>query len=100
MIFSQHANKDYLDWAKSVGFNGSTDQIVFELYSETLQKFRLAAAGHGDIVPPKSHRERIQTYFDPLPFWYPTFEGTQIKVGDYPFHAITQRPMHMYHSWG
>ena len=43
--FFKHANKDYLEWAKSVAFNGSTDPIVFELYSETLQKFRLAARG-------------------------------------------------------
>jgi len=100
MRYYKHANKDYLDWAKSVAFNGSTDQIVFELYSETLQKFRLAAAGHGDILPPETHRERLRAYFDPLPFWYPPFEGTQIETDDYPFHAITQRPMHMYHSWG
>jgi anaerobic selenocysteine-containing dehydrogenase len=23
-----------------------------------------------------------------------------VNKDDYPFHAITQRPMHMYHSWG
>ena len=100
MRYYKHANKAYLDWAKSVGFNGSTDQIVFELYSETLQKFRLAAQGHGDIQPDDSHRERITSFFDPLPFWYPTFEGEMVNKDDYPFHAITQRPMHMYHSWG
>ena len=100
MRYYKHANKAYLEWAKSVGFNGSTDQIVFELYSETLQKFRLAAQGHGDIQPDDSHRERIISFFDPLPFWYPTFEGEMVNKDDYPFHAITQRPMHMYHSWG
>jgi anaerobic selenocysteine-containing dehydrogenase len=44
--------------------------------------------------------ERIKTYFDPLPFWYRPFEGEMIEEEEFPFHAITQRPMHMYHSWG
>ncbi len=98
--FFKHANKDYLEWSKSVAFNGSTDPIVFELYSETLQKFRLAARGHGEIQPPDGHRQRIERFFDPLPFWYPPFEGAMVEGEKYPFHAITQRPMHMYHSWG
>lgn len=98
--YFKHANQGYLEWAKSVGFNGSTDPIIFQLYSETLQKFRLAAQGHGDIVPPEEHRERIKRYFDPLPIWYAPFEGTMVDEGAFPMHAITQRPMHMYHSWG
>lgn len=100
MQYFKHANKAWLEWSKSVGFNGSTDQIVFELYSEPLQKFRLAARGHGKVLPPECHRERIETYFDPLPFWYPTFADAHKGADSYPFHAITQRPMHMYHSWG
>ncbi|MEL6420987.1 MAG: molybdopterin oxidoreductase family protein [Pseudomonadota bacterium] len=98
--FFKHANADYLEWAKSVGFIGSTEPIVFQLYSEPLQKFRLAAQGHGDIQPPDHHRRRIDMFFDPLPFWYAPFEGAMLEDGDYPLHAITQRPMHMYHSWG
>ena len=35
---------------------------------------------------------------DPLPVWYPPF-GEAAGEG-YPVHAITQRPMAMYHSWG
>ena len=96
----KHANKGYLEFAKSVGFIGSTDPIVFQLYVEPLQKFRLAARGHGAITPPDTHRARIERYFDPLPFWYPPFEGTLVDERAFPMHAITQRPMHMYHSWG
>jgi sulfite dehydrogenase (quinone) subunit SoeA len=96
----KHANKGYLEFAKSVGFIGSTDPIVFQLYVEPLQKFRLAARGHGAIQPPDVHRARIDRYFDPLPFWYPPFEGTMVDERAFPMHAITQRPMHMYHSWG
>ena len=96
------ANRDYLQWAQGFGFVGSTAPIVLQLYSETLQKFRLAAQGHGAHVPPARHRERVATYFDPLPIWYEPFEGAQV-AGDasaFPLHAITQRPMFMYHAWG
>ncbi len=98
--YMKHANKAYLEFAKSVGFIGSTDPIVFQLYSEPLQKFRLAARGHGANQPPDDKRARIERYFDPLPFWYQPFEGTLIDDRAYPMHAITQRPMAMYHSWG
>ena len=33
---------------------------------------------------------------DPLPVWY----DTAPQDADYPVHALTQRPMAMYHSWG
>jgi len=99
--YFKHANKDYLDWAVEVGFIGAAKPIVFQLYSEPMQKFRLAAQGHGETVPPEHHRARVERYFDPLPFWYPPFEGEMIAAADeYPLHAITQRPMIMYHSWG
>jgi anaerobic selenocysteine-containing dehydrogenase len=98
--FYKHANKAYLEWAKEVGFIGSADPIVLQLYLEPLQKFRLAARGHGTVKPPASHRRRIETYFDPIPFWYAPFESATLKDGEHPFYAITQRPMHMYHSWG
>jgi len=98
--YFKHANKDYLDWAVEVGFIGAAKPIVFQLYSEPMQKFRLAAQGHGETVPPEHHRARVERYFDPLPFWYPPFEGEMIAADAYPLHAITQRPMIMYHSWG
>jgi sulfite dehydrogenase (quinone) subunit SoeA len=98
--FYKHANKGYLEWAKSVGFCGSADAITFQLYLEPLQTFRIAARGHGPIRPPAGHAARIETYFDPLPFWYPPFEEAALDDAAFPMHAITQRPMHMYHSWG
>jgi anaerobic selenocysteine-containing dehydrogenase len=50
-------------------------------------------------VPPAKDRARIETYFDPLPFWYPPFEEARIDPDSFPLRAITQRPMQMYHSW-
>ena len=98
--YFKHANRDYLDWAVSMGYLRSDAHLVFELYSEPLQKFRLAAQGHGAVQPPETHRKRIETYFDPLPFWYPPFEGATLDDDAFPMYAITQRPMAMYHSWG
>jgi anaerobic selenocysteine-containing dehydrogenase len=65
-----------------------------------MQKMRLAARGHGPVLPPPRHRQRIETYFDPLPFWYAPFEDAHTGDRDFPLYAITQRPMAMYHSWG
>jgi sulfite dehydrogenase (quinone) subunit SoeA len=94
------ANPAYLDFAVGMGFVAKPDPIVFQLYSEPLQRFRLAARGHGTVIPPETERKRIETYLDPLPFWYAPFEEAAIDEDEYPLHAITQRPMHMYHSWG
>ena len=94
------ANRDYLEWARSLGFVGSAQPIVLELYSERLQRFRLAAQGHGKVQPPPEHRERVARYFDPLPFWYLPFEVAATDTQHFPLAAITQRPMFMYHAWG
>ena len=94
------ANKDYLEYATVMGFIGKPEQIVMNIYSEVLQKFRNAARGHGPVQPPDAERARIDAYFDPLPIWYQPFEEAMVSEQDYPFHALTQRPMHMYHSWG
>jgi anaerobic selenocysteine-containing dehydrogenase len=90
------ANRDYLSWAKSLGFVGSTEAIVLELYCERLQKFRLAALGHGTVQPPPRERGRVQQFFDPLPFYYAAANSDAA----FPIAAITQRPMFMYHAWG
>lgn len=94
------ANRGYLQWAQRFGFVADARPIVLQLYSETLQKFRLAALGHGAIQPPAQHRQRVATYFDPLPFWYEPFEHDQTSRDAFPLNAVTQRPMFMYHAWG
>ncbi len=82
-----------------MGLIEATQPIVLQLYVEPLQRFRLAAEGHGAVVPPADHRERDRDYFDPLPFWYMPFEEARVDRAAFPLHAITQRPMQMYHSW-
>jgi anaerobic selenocysteine-containing dehydrogenase len=97
--YFKHANKAYLEAAAAMGLIDAAEPIVLQLYVEPLQRFRLAARGHGRVLPPETHRERIATYFDPLPFWYIPFEEARIDRASFPLHALTQRPMQMYHSW-
>jgi anaerobic selenocysteine-containing dehydrogenase len=94
------ANMAYQEFAVEMGICDTPQPYAFQIYSETLQKFRLAAEGHGDIQPPEHLRPRIKTCFTPLPTWYPPFEGEVVSDDEYPIHALTQRPMAMYHSWG
>ena len=98
--YFKQANAAYQDFAVEMGFYDAPQPYVFQIYSEVLQKFRLAAEGHGDIQPPDHHRERIARCFTPLPSWYAPFEGDAVDEEAFPLHALTQRPMAMYHSWG
>ena len=99
--YYKFANQEYLDFAHENGWIGRAEPIVMQIYSEALQKFRLAADGHGEVVPPPEDCARLKQYFDPLPFWHEPFsESSAQEEGAYPFHALSQRPMHMYQSWG
>ena len=93
-------NRAYLDFAKDKGWRQKNDPVQLALYADTLQSFRLAAQGKtAGRQPPEHLRERIDKYFDPLPFWYPPLEEECTDLAAYPLNAITQRPMAMYHSW-
>ena len=96
--YYRFANRNYLAFAAEIGFVANPEQIILQPYCEPLQRFRLAAQGHGDIQPSDRDRNRIDTYFDPLPIWYPPFDGDTVNSVTYPFHALTQKPMAMYQS--
>lgn len=98
--YMRNWNKGYLHWARAHGLIRYADPIIIHLYSEVLQKFRLAAQGkRPGRQPPERLRERVATYFDPLPFYYDPLESGLIDAERYPLNALTQRPMAMYHSW-
>ncbi len=100
MHYMRNWNRAYLDFAKDKGWRQKNDPVQLALYSDTLQSFRLAAQGKtAGRQPPEHLRARIDTYFDPLPFWYPPLEDACTDLAAYPLNAITQRPMAMYHSW-
>ncbi|SDO24871.1 Molybdopterin oxidoreductase Fe4S4 domain-containing protein [Lutimaribacter pacificus] len=93
-------NMAYQDWAVGLGLCDSPQPYLFQLYVEPLRRFQLAAEGHGPVQPPDHLRERIKATLDPLPVWYAPFEDGHADPVGYPIHALTQRPMAMYHSWG
>ncbi len=98
--YYKFANKSYINIANEFGWIGKKEQIVLQIYSEEMQKFRLASEGHGSKRPPDYMRARIKKYFRPIPKWYQPIEDNNIESEKYSLNAITQRPPHMYHSWG
>ncbi|WP_231580122.1 molybdopterin oxidoreductase family protein [Pseudorhodobacter wandonensis] len=90
-------NKAYQDWAVKIGLYDAPQPYLFSIYSEPMRKFQLAAEGFGTRQPPEAARARLKQAMDPLPVWYAPFGD---DAASYPVHALTQRPMAMYHSWG
>ncbi len=99
--YNRNINQGYLNWALDHKLIRRNDPIVMRLYSEVMQRFRLSAKGlrPGRQPETKLQRDRIAKYFDPIPFWYPPLEDATVDGKKYTIHAITQRPMVMYHSW-
>ncbi len=98
--YMRNWNKGYLQWAQAHGMTRYVEPITVHLYSEVLQRFRLAAQGKWPgRKPPQRLRKRIETHFDPLPFFSEPLLSRLVDTREYPLHALTQRPMAMYHSW-
>ena len=98
--YMRNWNQGYLDWSQRHHLMRYAEPILIHVYSEVLQQFRLAAQGKTEgKQPPDDLRERIATYFDPLPFYYEPLESQSVDKHKYPLNAVTQRPMAMYHSW-
>ena len=82
MRYYRYANKDYLEFAEKHALFGTPPvQVILQMYSEPLQKFRLAGQGLYDGPQPTAlvDCERLAKYFDPLPFWYAPLEGAQAQ---------------------
>jgi anaerobic selenocysteine-containing dehydrogenase len=98
--YMRNWNRGYMEWAQRARIRRYGDPVIIHLYSEVLQRFRLAAQGkRPGRQPPEHLRQRVETYFDPLPFYYAPLEAQATDTGSYPLAAITQRPMAMYHAW-
>ena len=93
-------NAAYQDWAVATGLFDAPQPYLFQLYSEPLARFQAAALGKGDRQPPPHLRDTLARAMAPLPVWYPPRSDATLDPGDFPLHAITQRPAAMYHSWG
>ena len=98
--YMRNWNKGYMEWAQRVRMRRDADPILIHIYSDVMQKFRLAAEGKRPGKQPPDHlRERIATHFDPLPFYFAPLEAQGNDLQKFPLNAVTQRPMAMYHSW-
>ncbi|WP_316015509.1 molybdopterin oxidoreductase family protein [Roseobacter sp. HKCCA0434] len=93
-------NAAYQDWAVQLGIFDAPTPYLFQLYVEPMRRFQLAAEGHGDTQPPEHLRAHVRAAMDPLPHWSEPLEQQATDGTEYPVHALTQRPMAMYHSWG
>ncbi|MDE0210516.1 MAG: molybdopterin oxidoreductase family protein [Boseongicola sp.] len=90
-------NMAYQDWAVSLGLANRPRPYLFSLWCEPLRRFQLAAEGRHRLSPPEHLKTRYSEVMDPLPIWYPPPSSGE---SGYDVHAVTQRPMAMYHSWG
>ena len=97
--FMKPWNAAYQDWAVKLGLYESPQPYLFSIWSEPMRRFQLAAEGFGPRQPPDHLRDRLRRAMHPLPIWYAPFGDDDAAYG-YPVHALTQRPMDMYHSWG
>jgi sulfite dehydrogenase (quinone) subunit SoeA len=99
--YMRNWNQGYNDWAQRMRLRRHPDPVMIALYADVLQRFRLAAQGKRRSAgrPPARLKERVEKYFDPLPFYYAPLENQATNLQEFPLSAITQRPMAMYHSW-
>ena len=98
--YMRNWNQGYLEWSQRMRITRYAEPILINIYSEVLMRFRQAARGKGiSRKPPEHLKQRVDTYFDPLPFYYEPLETQSTDKHAYPLAAVTQRPMAMYHSW-
>jgi anaerobic selenocysteine-containing dehydrogenase len=98
--YMRNWNQEYMEWAQQMRIRRFTEPVLIHIYSDVMQTFRLAAQGkRAGRQPPEHLRGRVETYFDPLPFYYEPLEAQGADTEKYPLNAVTQRPMAMYHSW-
>jgi len=93
-------NKAYQEWAVSMGLYDAPQHYLFSIWSEPMRKFQRAAEGIGEHQPPDHLREQLKRQLDPLPFWNDSSDKVAHREEGFTVHALTQRPMAMYHSWG
>jgi anaerobic selenocysteine-containing dehydrogenase len=91
-------NAAYQDWAVGMGFYDTPVSPT----SSSSGPNRCAASSWPPTAtapasPPTTCARKLRDKLDPLPIWYPPDSD---DPETYPIHALTQRPMAMYHSWG
>ncbi len=74
-LYFKPCNRAYLDWAVDMGFHRSgRNRSFFSSTASRCRSFASPRAAMATCSRRTQHRDRIETYFDPLPFWYTPFE--------------------------
>ncbi len=83
--YMRNWNRGYMEWAQRARMRRWGEPILVHLYSEVLQKFRLAAQGTWPGRQPPAHlAKRVETHFDPLPFYSAPLEVQATDTGEIP----------------
>ncbi|MBA1331109.1 hypothetical protein QQ73_08095, partial [Candidatus Endoriftia persephone str. Guaymas] len=87
--YMRNWNRGYLEWARAHGMTRYAEPITLHLYSEVLQRFRLAAQGKWPgRQPPERLRKRVEEHFDPLPFFTAPLEQKLVDNHEFPLNAL------------
>ena len=76
-----------------MGLIDDDSKITLQLYCEPLQRFRLAAEGHGAVQPPEPARPGREL-LDPLPIWYRQSKS-RWSAEPFPFHGSSAADGHV-----
>ena len=99
--FFKHANRAYQDFAVRMGFFDQPQPVTFQLYQEIAAE---VPAGGGRRARAASRRKRTASAFSPRSTHCRSGTGRSGRrwstARTFRYHAITQRPAAMYHSWG
>ena len=98
--YMRNWNRGYMEWAQRLRIRRYTDPVVIQIYSEVLQKFRLAAQGKGADASRRricasAHRHLLRS----AAVLVRAARSAATDLAEFPLNAVTQRPMAMYHSW-
>ena len=82
------ANRDYLQWSAAHGLRRpAPTRWCCSCIRRRCRNSGWPRRATARVQPPERERERIATYFDPLPIWYEPFEGAQTAGADFPLYA-------------
>ena len=98
--YYKFANQAYLNFAHNAGWIHNAQPVVIQLYTNRYNVSAWPQTDMGIISRPNNTGIVSAPGSTPCPPGINLFEHNQLNTDDYPLHALTQRPMHMYHSWG
>ena len=75
-----------------MGFIKDAKSVFHQLYSNNF-KIQACRTRSWRATTAGEQARAIKTHFDPLPFWYATFEDQLNSKEEYPLHAVTSVPL-------